>query len=97
MRYKSGTRMISVDIKLPNKIGGDISGAVTKSLWQASMLVRRDASKRAPFKSGTLRRSIVEKVNGMKATVGTNVVYAAIHEYGGTIRPKRAKALRFKV
>jgi len=30
------------------------------------MLVRRDATKRAPYHTGTLRRSIKEKVNGMK-------------------------------
>jgi HK97 gp10 family phage protein len=29
-------------------------------------------------------------------TVGTNVVYAAIHEFGGIIRARKAKALRFK-
>lgn len=38
-------------------------------------------------RSGTLRRSInrvvTETPSGVFATVGTNVVYAAIHEYGG--------------
>lgn len=29
--------------------------------------------------------------------VGTNIVYAAIHEFGGEIRPKTAKYLRFKI
>jgi phage virion morphogenesis protein len=29
--------------------------------------------------------------------VGTNVVYAAIHQFGGTIRAKTAKGLRFKI
>lgn len=29
--------------------------------------------------------------------VGTDVVYAAIHEFGGEIRPVRAKVLRFKL
>ena len=30
-------------------------------------------------------------------TVGSDVVYARIHEYGGTIVPKVAKALRFVI
>ncbi|ADH63792.1 hypothetical protein Mesil_1917 [Allomeiothermus silvanus DSM 9946] len=29
--------------------------------------------------------------------VGTNVQYAAAHQYGATIRPRKAKALRFKL
>ena len=31
-----------------------------------------------------------------KVYVGTNVKYAAIHEYGGVIRPRRAQYLRWK-
>lgn len=52
-------------------------------------------------RTGSLRRSLQEsrakKVitmgNNVIGTVGTNLKYAAIHEYGGTIRPKRAKWL----
>jgi phage gpG-like protein len=29
--------------------------------------------------------------------VGTNVIYAAIHQFGGTIRPKSKRALRFRM
>lgn len=45
-------------------------------------------------RTGTLRRSITHKVtsdkSGVNATVGTNVAYAAIHEYGfsGTVTVK---------
>jgi len=55
-------------------------------------------------RSGTLRRSITYTVDetgqGVVGTVGTNLAYARIHEYGGTInvpeiRPVRAKALHF--
>lgn len=88
--------MISISINVPN-IKWDITSAIKKSLWQSSMLVRREATKRAPYQTGTLRRSIVEKVNWMKATVGTNLVYAKIHEYGWIIKPKRWKYLRFKI
>ena len=29
--------------------------------------------------------------------IGSNLKYAAIHHFGGTIRAKRAKALRFRI
>lgn len=49
-------------------------------------------------KTGTLAKSITYKLeNNYSAKVGTNVAYAAIHEFGGTIVPKTAKALVFKI
>lgn len=57
-------------------------------------------------RSGTLRRSITYAIDesdlAITGTVGTNLEYAAIHEYGGTInvpeiRPRKAKALHFYV
>jgi HK97 gp10 family phage protein len=96
MRYKSEKKMISVDVKIPN-FNGDITPAIRKSLRQSAFLVRKDASDNAPYQTGTLRRSIIEKVQGMRATVGTNVKYASIHEFGGIIRPKTKKYLKFKI
>lgn len=48
--------------------------------------------------TGALSRSIQIDDSGLregspKARVGTNLVYARIHEKGGTIKPKRVKAL----
>jgi len=53
-------------------------------------------------RSGMLRRSIIGKVDGdsriiLSAGDGQRVRYAAIHEYGGTIRPKRGKYLAIPV
>jgi phage gpG-like protein len=51
--------------------------------------------------TGRLRSSIAGRIQGANQVVlGTNVKYAAIHNYGGTINvpalaPKRAKALRW--
>jgi len=50
--------------------------------------------------TGRLKSSIVRYYDQSSATVGTNVVYAAIHQLGGktpphTIRAKNAKALHF--
>lgn len=47
--------------------------------------------------TGRLRRSFTYRSNADGFIVGTNVRYAAIHQYGGIIRPKRAKYLRFRL
>jgi phage gpG-like protein len=50
-------------------------------------------------RTGRLRSSITSSVDQFKleASVGTNVIYAPIHEYGGVIRPKNKKFLRFRI
>lgn len=66
-------------------------------------------SGRVPFKTGTLRRSITTRVNegsgigDLEGVVGTNLPYAAIHEYGGTFtrfaafgRPTRPFSVTYK-
>jgi len=40
-------------------------------------------------------RKIVFQVEGDAVLVGSNMEYAAIHQFGGTIRPKTARALKF--
>lgn len=45
--------------------------------------------------SARLRRSIVWSANDREAVVGTNVRYAAIHQFGGDIRARGAGRLRF--
>lgn len=50
--------------------------------------------------SGRLRNSITQNSTATEAMVGTNVEYAAIHNFGGKtsphlIRPKKGKALKF--
>lgn len=48
--------------------------------------------------TGTLAKSLTYKLqDDFNAKVGTNVRYAAIHEFGGVILPKEAKALVFKI
>lgn len=47
--------------------------------------------------TGRLRRSFTYRATGRGFVVGTNMRYAAIHQYGGVIRPKRAKHLRFRL
>jgi phage virion morphogenesis protein len=45
--------------------------------------------------TGRLRRSIRAVADDEGVTVGTNLIYAPIHQFGGTIVPKKAKFLRF--
>lgn len=46
--------------------------------------------------SGHLRKSIRwQLLDSQSVLVGTNMKYAAIHQFGGTIRPKKGKALAF--
>ncbi len=46
--------------------------------------------------TGRLHNSICARVQGNKITVGTNVVYAPILHFGGTIKPKSGKYLTFR-
>ncbi len=48
-------------------------------------------------RTGRLRRSIQSRRTSNVVQIGSNVVYARIQELGGTIRPRRARFLRFQV
>jgi phage gpG-like protein len=47
------------------------------------------------IRPGAAVGSIVRITPGI-VTIGTNIAYAAVHQYSATIRPVKAKALRFK-
>lgn len=47
--------------------------------------------------SARLKQSLTYVATEDAVEVGTNVIYAAIHQFGGRITAKNAKALRFKV
>jgi phage virion morphogenesis protein len=47
--------------------------------------------------SGRLRDSINAQAGNDQVSVGTNVIYAAIHQFGGTIVPKNASHLFFRI
>lgn len=58
------------------------------------------ATKRGPGilrESLMLQRSITAQVAGHELKVGTNRIYGAVQQFGAVIRPKRAKALVFKL
>lgn len=47
--------------------------------------------------TGRLRRSFTYRATSGGFAIGTNVLYAATHQYGALIRAKRAKYLRFRL
>lgn len=49
------------------------------------------------FMEGNLAQSLMGDVSGDEATWGSNLVYAAIHQFGGVIEPKNAKKLVFEM
>ncbi len=88
-------RLVSAVLRVTQRFAITIQRAVKEDKLTGQVLHNR---------TGTLRRSINQEMvigaGKITAIVGTNVVYAGIHEYGGTIRPhlveaKNAKFLRF--
>lgn len=69
-----------------------VEGRAKSSFGKAGMIKAR---------TGHYRRSISTKVRDTgRDVIGTlagNVIYAAIHEFGGTIFPKKGKYLRFPI
>lgn len=47
--------------------------------------------------TGRLAQSITSRASDSDVAVGTNVIYAAIHQFGGVIKPVKARALVFAV
>lgn len=44
-----------------------------------------------------LQRSVTFSASGSQVTIGTNRIYAGVHQFGATIKPVRAKALVFRM
>lgn len=64
--------------------------------WKPSLRAQRGKGQTL-IDRGLLRESVVRQpvVSGNSVTLSSNLRYAAVHEFGATIRPVRAKALRF--
>lgn len=94
----SGTDQALKSLKTLDKTARD---GVRTAIKQVTLGIAADAASNAPFKTGTLRRSITpifsESGRGkLKAIVGTNNPYAVFMEFGTRahlILPVRKKAL----
>ena len=89
------------------KTAKELPGRIYKAMVQACSLVETRA-KTHHLAGATLKprthqfqrsvKSIVRRSGGtISGRVGSPVVYAAIHEYGGIIKPKNAKYLVFQI
>jgi phage gpG-like protein len=65
------------------------------SRWKPS--IRASSGGKTLMDKGTLRNSITATATDSTAQAGTALKYAGIHQFGGTIRAKTSKGLRFKV
>lgn len=69
---------------------GDRDGpkAVRSGLREGARVVSTAARPKAPVRTGKLAESYRPGATGTKAFVRSRLPYAAIHEFGGVIRPK---------
>ncbi len=63
--------------------------------WKKSQRAMRQNGKTLTDKD-QLKDSISSQVQGKTVQVGTNKEYARIHQFGGEIKPKKGKYLKFK-
>jgi hypothetical protein len=61
---------------------------IQRVLKEGAQIVAEEASRLAPRRTGTLAGSYRAYTRGARAGVRSPLPYAAVHEYGGTIRPR---------
>lgn len=88
---------VRVDIGKLQKMIADSDKAAEKMVNNTILYGVQKAMEYAPVKTGHLRRSIHPlKKSTHEGTYGTAVVYAAIQEFGGTIKAQKTKVIRPK-
>lgn len=85
--YQTIGRVLVNRIRLGFKLGASPFG----SPWRA-LKIRRGQPLRD---TGRLQRSITANADAQGVTIGTNVRYASVHQFGAVIRPRRARRLVF--
>lgn len=91
---------ISIDKAASKKLlnfakNGDvlIEKAIKNAIRMVGLKTQNYAKKNAPVKSGNLRRSITGNQQGNTYIIGTNLIYAPVHEFGAVIMPKKNRFL----
>ncbi len=98
-----GERELSIKLEgIERKFPFALRQIVDEAAYLVESLVKENISgKILKVRTGQLRRSITTQLGGSIkkpwARVGTNIIYAAIHEFGGVITPKNAPYLWFKI
>lgn len=85
--HVEGLRALRRDIR---KMQPDTVRELRKVIKDAAQIVAEEARTRAPVRTGRLAGSIRATTSGDKGIVRSPLPYAAVHEFGGTIRPKGA-------
>lgn len=95
-------KLIKTLDQLSGKIIGDaIEAGIKRGAEKVQERARANVDRKfTKHPTGKLRESIMVKMEGSgrnaKAKVGSDLVYSRIHEYGGIIRPKKAKMLAWR-
>ena len=79
------------------QMGNNIESPIVQAVKKVGLLAQNRAKTYSPFRTGNLRRSIQGRQNALEYTVGTNVIYSRVHEWGHTfpsgrtIRPYKGR------
>jgi phage gpG-like protein len=96
----AGTRQLSENIQKLLKLvdGQDLTQCLMAGGAVVERRMKENVTKQNLIDTGNLKASIAAEPEGSNAVgIGPrNVIYAAIHEFGGVIRAVKAKALRFQ-
>lgn len=76
---------------------GSTNVAPDGAAWPKSLRVMMNQGGKTLHDTGALMRSITEEPGSDYVRVGSNMIYAAVHQEGATIRAKTAKGLHFKL
>ena len=107
IRIKFNKRDLANIDKMSEEFKKGALKGMRRAIFHAERMSKKDFEKsRGPkgglhSRTGNLRRSISSGVdvkgNSMVGWIGSNLIYARIHELGGTIRPRAGKYLRFQI
>jgi phage gpG-like protein len=86
----------------PDRFKKSLLSGVRKAMYYAESKAKKSFGQAGNLKvrTGYLRNTITSNVqqvsDGVEGTLSSNAVYAAIHEYGGTIKPVNKMFLKFE-
>jgi phage gpG-like protein len=87
---------VDIDVSFQRQM--NLKEIVGDTVREAAEELREEAKQNAPTRSGELKSSIrITRLSGRSAKVGSKLVYAPVHEFGGTIRPKKGKVMRYQI
>ncbi|MDO5648861.1 phage virion morphogenesis protein [Paracoccus sp. (in: a-proteobacteria)] len=76
---------------------GETNTAPDGTPWPKSFRVTVAQGGKTLYDTGDLYRRITSRVVGQEVHVGSNLPYAAVHQFGATITAKTAKGLSFRL